>query len=1059
MHKINSSIMKLNCLITSSCLTSLLASAVFLTWGITANAHGQRYMSGHKVACFSANDFPTIDAPAIDAKTLKDALKEFDIEYLSLESLNANLTVEKFRALVLPYGSAFPAEGWQKIHDFISHGGSIVVLGGYPFHQPILEDHGTWIPGTPQPTYAHQLLIGPADTITLSSSPFYQKNSRMISPEGSDFDTRMFQFPTKVYELTVRFTTSNDFPDEIGSAGPRNAVLRPLVQIVNGDDVPVACPLIEIDRMGGGDAGGRWIIEPSDARLNAPTIKFCVERALEGAASIEAFPVQACVDKGEIPLIRINQFRPNPDQGDQDSAEIGVLVSDSSGRSVFKSTSKLTGTREFLTGEVPVDTKMPLQPGFYKVDLKNIDVSWHPNSFTTGFWVMDRDILDSGPHLSVSKDWLLKNGAVFPVIGTSYMAGNAGRKFLLEPNPYLWEKDFLQMERQGINFVRTGFWTGWRKAMLDPGTVDEGFLRALDALLLTAARHNIVICFNLFAFLPPMNGGTNPYLDRRALEWQKTFTTLIASRYRNVGWVNYDLINEPSYSPNDKIWQEIPIGDEYERSAWKDWVQKNHKNQSAGEILDDWRDGSQDMSSLPDADELSYEKIREDRRPRKALDFQLFAQGVLTNWAEELRNIIHTAGGDALVTLGQDEGGMSRRSSQQFHYASVDYTSIHTWWLNDNLLWDVVSAKVPEKPNLVEETGLMRLENIDGEPLRSPANAEKLLERKFAYAFQGKSAGVVEWCWNINEYQSTDNEVSIGLTRADGTMKIETEVIRQFADFFRRAQPYLGDYQKDSLVLVIPDSKLFSGFPNALDGVQRFVRILSDDFGLVPTLLSEFRLSDERLSGAKLIIVPDPGMICDSAAVELFKASRNGTKILFTGAVEGNEYGKLTKQFEMLGLNSKCVPVSHYEPTNWKLDAERPINLVTFGSGKSEYLMESAKPFLDTLKGNILNEPLPLEMADEKEPVMAMLNAVLNYSGIVPQISNTPVASRVLVTDKAALIICVNESSIDLKREVSVDGHKFEIPVDAGRSRLVLCDRVSGELVIATEGRPVIRLE
>ena len=154
---------------------------------------------------------------------------------------------------------------------------------------------------------------------------------------------------------------------------------------------------------------------------------------------------------------------------------------------------------------------------------------------------------------------------------------------------------------------------------------------------------------------------------------------------------------------------------------------------------------------------------------------------------------------------------MSLRSSQQFHYTSVDYTSMHTWWLNDHLLWDVVSTKVPEKPSLISETGLMRLENIDGEPWRSPTAAENLLERKFAYAFQGRGAGAVEWCWNINAYQSTDNEVGIGLTRADGTMKIETTVIREFAEFFKKAGPYLGDFKKDSIVLVIPDSKLFTG--------------------------------------------------------------------------------------------------------------------------------------------------------------------------------------------------------------------------------------------------------
>ena len=1030
-------------------------SIVFFIHSI-ASARDHASGSSKNVACFLADNFPTVDAPRIDPTTLKESLQDFDVEYFtSIGSLNTNLTTDKFRVLVLPYGSAFPVDAWQTIESFISHGGSLVIFGGYPFHQPVIEDHGKWVLGTPQPTYAHQLLIGPADTLLLDSSPFYSKNSRMISPEGSDFNAGTFSFPTKVYELTVRFTTRNDLTDEIGSAGPRDAVLRPLVQIVNGDGIPVACPLLEIDRLRGNGAGGSWILEPSDAKLNAPTMTYCVQRALEGVSRIEAMPVHSCVEVHEIPAIRINQLCPIPDEGDKNSSRVGIVVHNPAGTPVFESSSELIGTKGFLSGEIQITTDEPLPPGFYKVEVKSFDASRQPNSFSTGFWVMDRKLMDSGPHFSVSKDWLLKDGKTFPVVGTSYMAADAERKFLMESNPYLWEKDFSRMEKLGVNFVRTGLWTGWQKAMLDPGSIDEGFLRSLDALLLTAAKHNIVVCFNIFAFLPPANGGANPYLDPRAIEWQNAFVAVISSRYKNVGWINYDLINEPSYSPPDKIWKEYPIGDEFERDAWKTWVLQHHEK-NMPEILDDWRDGSSNIFSLPGVDELSYQEIREDRRPRKALDFERFTQDVLTHWAAGLRDVIHSAGGNQLVTLGQDEGGMSLRSSQQFHYSSVDYTSIHTWWLNDHLLWDVVSTKVPEKPSLVSETGLMRLENTDGEPWRSPAAAKNLLERKFAYAFQGRGAGAVEWCWNINAYQSTDNEVGIGLTRADGTMKIETTVLTKFAEFFKKAAPYLADFKKDSIVLVIPDSKLFTGSSDAMAGVQTIVRVLAENFGIVPTMLSEFTLSESRLEGVRLVIVPSGGMICDSGAVELFKASQKGTKVLFTGAVEGNEYGKQTDQFRMLGLGNGSLPVSHYEPTNWSWGNCGSNNLATFGSGKSENLRKSNAPFLDTLRGNILHEPLPIELALEREPLVAMLRAVLNYSGMQSDIKDNRVASRILETDNVALIICVNESSADVKREISFNGHKFEIPVNAGRSRLILLNRTDGKIIAATEGEPIV---
>jgi len=91
---------------------------------------------------------------------------------------------------------------------------------------------------------------------------------------------------------------------------PRDAVLRPLVQIINGDGVPLPVPS-EIDRLRGDGAGGRWILEPSDATLDASAITYCVARALEGASKIEAMPVHSCVEENEIPAVRINQFRPS----------------------------------------------------------------------------------------------------------------------------------------------------------------------------------------------------------------------------------------------------------------------------------------------------------------------------------------------------------------------------------------------------------------------------------------------------------------------------------------------------------------------------------------------------------------------------------------------------------------------------------------------------------------------------------------------------------------------------------------------------------------------------
>ena len=181
------------------------------------------------------------------------------------------------------------------------------------------------------------------------------------------------------------------------------------------------------------------------------------------------------------------------------------------------------------------------------------------------------------------------------------------------------------MKKQGINMVRTGLWTAWSRAMLDPGALDENVLSALDAYVLCAAKHGILVSFNLYAFLPPSFGDANPYLGPRALEGQRAFLTALGSRYRGVSWVHWDLINEPSYAPPEGLWSNQPIRDANERKAWARWAREKHGDDLAL-LRDLWRDTGDDLFDLPRPDELRYNFLREQRRPRKARDFGEFSQ-------------------------------------------------------------------------------------------------------------------------------------------------------------------------------------------------------------------------------------------------------------------------------------------------------------------------------------------------------------------------------------------------------------------------------------------------
>ena len=506
---------------------------------------------------------------------------------------------------------------------------------------------------------------------------------------------------------------------------------------------------------------------------------------------------------------------------------------------------------------------------------------------------------------------------MLPVVGTTYMASDVHRKFLFEPNPHVWDRDFAYMKRQGINMVRTGLWTAWTRVMLDPGAVDENVLSALDAYVLSAAKNGILVCFNFFAFLPPAYGDTNPYLGPRALEGQRALLTMVARRYRGVGWVHWDLINEPSYAPPEGVWSNLPIGDEHEAPRVARVGEGEARRRPARPARPLARPTRTTCSASPaPRRSATASSARTGGRARCA------TSSSSPRWRRRagrprLRDVLKAAGGDVLVTLGQDEGGTGTRPAQLLHADSVDYTSVHTWWRNDDLLWDGVMTKALGRPNMHQETGLMSLHDPDGAPWRTPAAAADLLDRKFAYAFAGRGAGVIQWAWNVNPYQPIDNEATIGFNRPDGTAKLEMDAVARFASFFEQAAPFLDDFAPEPVALVVPYARLFSGRPGGIDHTKRIVRLLAERHGVVPQALPDIRLTAGQLRGVKLAIVPAPEMLDEDAARALLEASKAGTKVLVTGHVEGDSYGRATPSLQALGVLGEGRPVALHETTGW----------------------------------------------------------------------------------------------------------------------------------------------
>jgi len=985
----------------------------------------------NKAVVFFADTFPAIDAPAPSRAVLDQALSArelaLQVNWASdVSSLNFQLQDTSCKLLVLPYGSAFPVEAWMRIRAFLGRGGNLLVLGGAPFHQPVRFEGGKWVLGFRQPTFATQLLIGPAEEIGLKSDWSAEKENLLT----------LNTIPKRTWSLTVRFASTKDFNDEDGGAGVREAVLRPLVRWADSAGVSRACAVQEIDRLRGEWSAGRWVFATTDADIGVAAIRKLAERAIAGPCEFEARVLPASLEVGERPRVRV--FLRRPLFGESAPLKVAFKLQDSRGKLLGEKTVNLGGSASLRTADAVFETPSTLAPGLYTVTADLLGAGYHVPTARTAVWVKDSKLLQTGPRLTAGRDWLRWDGKAVPVVGTTYMDSQVHRKFLFEPNPARWNADFAAMRRTGINYVRTGIWTGWPRISLEPGSADENVLRALDAYVLSAANNGIHVCFTFFAFLPSAVGGDNPYLHPRALESQNAFLTLIASRYKGSPWVHYDLINEPSYSTLAQLWNCRPIGDALEREAWREYLVKRYGDNPTV-IADIFRDGG-DPFALPTTRDFLYAPLRQGRTPRKAAEFYRFANEIVARWAESLRTTIRQAAGDVMVTLGQDEGGTWSRPLPAFFAGAVDYTTVHNWWNNDDLLWDSLATKIPDKPCLVQETGLMRLEDKDGTPWRGIPGSAALLERKFAISLLGRGAGAVQWAWNINTDMDNDNEVVIGLIRPDGTVKPEYDVVRSFGNFALNVAPYLDDWNADEVAVLIPHRRMWLGRPRGDEGVRRIVKLLADRFGVAGRLISDQTCKTGDLDGVKLLIVPTSESLDTATESAIQSLMDSGGLVLLLGPVEGDSAGRPLSRLS--GLTGQR-PLANRESTRW--------GWVTFDQMLNQSLKAGVSGFdPDAPQGNNLwHEGLPLDYAREEEPLAALLGLALKAAGIQVTYQDHPTSNRILKNNKTRLVGMVNESSREARHTFVGEKYRVDLETMPGRSSLCLIDAISGKVLVS----------
>jgi hypothetical protein len=1017
-------------IISALCAAMLLASSAMLV---------AQDLSSVVVLCDAG--FPAADSIAPSPQQLETLFRG---AYLtSPEHLRSMLKDATTRLLVLPYGSVFPEEAWPEIYQFLQRGGNLMVLGGRPFTRSVYRGATGWQLRDYSVRFTRPLMIDQYQATPGSDGLQFQTNPDLI--------LQLPRFAWKRAFSPVIRLSAVDLYKRGGAAGSIDAREDALAWGTK-DGRKLAAPALQVDHLRNGFDGGRWIFLSAELTPEfyggaqaGNMIRSLTEQALRGSEEFTVRPVLPLYLPGEPVQLGIAWRSAEPASAPL-TAKITIFPEEQpSNRSV---------TTIPMPSLKPALLAAPSTKGLHVVEAQLLEGDKVRAIYHSGFWVRDEDYLRSGPRLTVNQDYFELDGHPLAVVGTTYMSSEVQRLYFEYPNVYLWDRELGQIHSTGLNMIRTGWWTGWDKFCNENGQPYERTLRTLEAYLMTARKNGLPVQFNFFAFLPEVLGGANPFLDPNAVARQRTLISSVVQRFHDVPWLAWDLINEPSFSQH--LWTMRPNGDAIEVERWNQWLSQRYTDRAA--LAAAWNlpaSVAEGTIALPEEVEFAPRGMYGGRNSLKIYDYFLFAQESFAAWVRTMRDVIRGTGSQQLVTLGQDEGGIQDRLSPAFWGQFVDFTTNHTWWQNDYVLWDSLLAKQPGEAMLIQETGLQRELNLDEVVRREPDSEAALLERKVAASFV-EGSGAIEWLWNTNSYMTESNETPIGLIRPDATEKPEASVMRGYGELSKSLSGHLQNPQQPSIAVVTSQAAQFSVMADLqLEAQRKAVRALAYYGRLTCNVIAENQI--DKLGAPKLAILPSPQSLAEKGWQSLLKYVSDGGSLLVTGPVERDEHWHVAPRAAALKLDAQAEPLIAHNATI-TVNA-RPISL-SFDQQKQSWLESLQFSDGSTLKevsygkGRIFWTAYPVELAQGEQPAADLYAYIAGRLGIAPMFDvPSTLSPGVLVyptaLEDSVLYIMISDSADDARIDLrdKLTGVKLTLKLPAQHAALAVIGKQEKRVV------------
>ncbi len=997
---------------------------------------GQTFPS---LVIWSEPGLPVADSPAPSSAQLTQCFP--NARLASTEQLPAQLSDPQTRLLILAQASVVPEAAWSTIFSYLQRGGNLLVLGGRPFTRAAYRDSTGWHVRDYSVRFSRLLLIDQYQSTPGSSGAQFASNP--------DFPLDLPQFSwQQAYSPIIRLSASNLY-NRGGSAGSLDVRLDPLVWGVT-ENRRLSAPLIELDHFSSGFDGGRWIFLAAELPTNfyaspesSALLRKLAARAMQGAEEFSVRPTVPLYLPGE-PIALETIFNSASKPATPLTVELSVYPQD-------KPSDKPTSTITLPSNSATI-LPAPKSQGLFIIEARLLDGSTTRQIYHSAFWIRDEAYLRSGPRLSVNADYFQLDDKPLAVVGTTYMSSEVQRLYFDHPNVYVWNSDMALIHGAGLNMIRTGWWTGWDKFCDEAGRPYDRTLRTLEAYLMTARKNGLPVQFTFFAFLPEVLGGANAYLDAQAVRKQQTLVGSVVGHFHDVPFLAWDLINEPSFSK--QLWRMRPNEDPIEVAAWNSWLSQKYPDRAA--LAAAWNvppDVVAGTISVPSELEFDPRGMYSGTNSLRVYDYAEFAQDQFAGWVRGMREVIHAAGSAQPITVGQDEGGFMDRLSPAFFAPYVDFTTNHTWWQDDHLLWDSLVAKQPGRAMLIQETGLQRQLNLDETSRLTPDQEAALFERKIALSFV-QGSGAIEWLWNTNSYMTEGNEVPIGALHTDATEKPEATVLRNFAKFAADASPYLKNPKQPDVAVVTSQAAQFSVIGGLqLEAQQNAVRALGYDLHQPCYVIAESQI--DKLGSPRLVILPSPQALRESTWQALLAYVKTGGNLLVTGPVSRDEHWHLVDRLAPLGIKGSTAPLTFH---TWEIAVTskswRTSIAVSFDQQKQQLLEflrfddGNDEASLSLGKGHLWWCAYPVELSENLQAAAFLYGGVLQLTS--PRYEVRP-GTLIYPTELQDAVLYVFESefsedqNINLRDEVTGVEVKFRLP--AQHAVLALIDKHTKQIV------------